>query len=73
LSAHHDQAEHEVIVEIPKGSRNKYEMDHDSGAIWLDRTLFTSITASSRARSPTTATLSTRWCSSSNRRFPAAM
>lgn len=31
----------EVIVEIPKGSRNKYEMDHDSGEIWLDRMLFT--------------------------------
>jgi inorganic pyrophosphatase len=31
----------EVIVEIPKGSRNKYEMDHESGAIWLDRHLFT--------------------------------
>jgi inorganic pyrophosphatase len=31
----------EVIVEIPKGSRNKYEMDHDSGDIWLDRHLFT--------------------------------
>jgi inorganic pyrophosphatase len=36
-------AEHEVVVEIPRGSRNKYEMDHDSGAIWLDRTLFTSM------------------------------
>jgi inorganic pyrophosphatase len=35
--------EHEVIVEIPKGSRNKYEMDHESDAIWLDRTLFTSM------------------------------
>lgn len=31
----------ETVVEIPKGSRNKYEMDHDSGAIWLDRMLFT--------------------------------
>ena len=31
----------EVVVEIPKGSRNKYEIDHDSGAIWLDRMLFT--------------------------------
>ena len=31
----------EVIIEIPRGSRNKYEMDHDSGAIWLDRMLFT--------------------------------
>lgn len=35
--------EHEVIVEIPRGSRNKYEMDHHTGAIWLDRTLFTSM------------------------------
>ncbi len=30
-----------VIIEIPRGSRNKYEMDHESGAIWLDRMLFT--------------------------------
>jgi inorganic pyrophosphatase len=32
-----------VVVEIPKGSRNKYEMDHDSGAVFLDRMLFTSM------------------------------
>ena len=31
----------EVIVEIPRGSRNKYEVNHESGAIWLDRMLFT--------------------------------
>ena len=31
----------EVVVEIPKGTRNKYEAD-ESGAIWLDRLLFTS-------------------------------
>jgi inorganic pyrophosphatase len=31
----------EVVVEIPRGSRNKYEMDHDTGVIWLDRMLFT--------------------------------
>ena len=31
----------EVVVEITKGSRNKYEMDHESGEIWLDRMLFT--------------------------------
>jgi inorganic pyrophosphatase len=31
----------EIVVEIPKGSRNKYEIDQDSGVIWLDRTLFT--------------------------------
>ena len=30
-----------MVVEIPKGSRNKYEMDHDTGHVWLDRTLFT--------------------------------
>jgi inorganic pyrophosphatase len=31
-----------VIVEIPQGSRNKYEMDHATGRIRLDRMLFTS-------------------------------
>jgi len=36
-------AELHVIVEIPKGSRNKYEFDHDTGAIKLDRFLFSSV------------------------------
>jgi inorganic pyrophosphatase len=31
------------LVEIPKGSRNKYEYDHDIGAIKLDRFLFSSM------------------------------
>ncbi|MDQ6658043.1 MAG: inorganic diphosphatase [Actinomycetota bacterium] len=31
----------DVLIEIPKGSRNKYEVDHESGRIRLDRTLFT--------------------------------
>jgi len=31
----------EVVVEIPKGTRNKYEAD-EGGTIWLDRMLFTS-------------------------------
>jgi inorganic pyrophosphatase len=31
----------DMIVEIPAGSRNKYEMDHRVGRIRLDRTLFT--------------------------------
>ena len=31
----------EVVIEIPKGSRNKYEADHDTDDIWLDRMLFT--------------------------------
>ena len=30
-----------MTIEIPKGSRNKYEVDHHSGRIRLDRTLFT--------------------------------
>ncbi|WP_413802152.1 inorganic diphosphatase [Streptomyces iranensis] len=34
--------EFNVVVEIPQGSRNKYEMDHEAGRIRLDRTLFTS-------------------------------
>jgi len=33
--------EFEVIIEIPKGQRNKYEMDHETGRIRLDRMLFT--------------------------------
>ena len=32
----------EVIIEVPQGSRNKYEMDHSAGRIRLDRMLFTS-------------------------------
>ena len=32
-----------VIVEIPKGSRNKYELDHETGRIRLDRMLFSPV------------------------------
>jgi inorganic pyrophosphatase len=32
-----------VIIEIPKGSRNKYEFDHELGGIKLDRFLFSSV------------------------------
>jgi len=32
-----------VIVEIPKGSRNKYEWDHEHDALKLDRFLFSSM------------------------------
>lgn len=32
----------DVTIEIPKGTKNKYEMDHNTGRIRLDRTLFTS-------------------------------
>jgi inorganic pyrophosphatase len=32
----------DVTIEIPAGSRNKYEIDHETGRIRLDRMLFTS-------------------------------
>src|ERR671914_281871 len=32
-----------AVVEIPKGSSNKYEWDEDLGAIKLDRLLFSSL------------------------------
>jgi inorganic pyrophosphatase len=38
-----EASELRVVVEIPKGSRNKYEMDHATGEIFLDRMLFTSM------------------------------
>ncbi len=34
--------EFDVTIEIPKGQRNKYELDHETGRIRLDRLLFTS-------------------------------
>ncbi len=30
-----------AVIEIPRGSKNKYEVDHETNAVWLDRTLFT--------------------------------
>ena len=33
--------EFDVVIEIPKGTRNKYEVDHETGRIRLDRMLFT--------------------------------
>ncbi|HET9128718.1 MAG TPA: inorganic diphosphatase [Propionibacteriaceae bacterium] len=37
-----DSLTFDVTVEIPRGTKNKYEMDHKTGRIRLDRTLFTS-------------------------------
>ena len=34
--------EFDVTIEIPKGNRNKYEVDHETGRIKLDQMLFTS-------------------------------
>ncbi|MCI4674433.1 inorganic diphosphatase [Candidatus Mycolicibacterium alkanivorans] len=33
--------EFDVTIEIPRGQRNKYEVDHDSGRLRLDRYLYT--------------------------------
>ena len=30
----------DAIIEIPRGSRNKYEMDHETGMIRFDRVLY---------------------------------
>ena len=66
-----------MIVEIPKGSRNKYEMDHATGELFLDRMLFTATrtrptTGSSPRPSPKTATRSTHSRSSPSQRFQGA-
>lgn len=33
----------DAIIEIPRGSRNKYEIDHGTGEVRLDRVLFSSV------------------------------
>ncbi|MDE9366900.1 inorganic diphosphatase [Luteipulveratus sp. YIM 133132] len=35
--------EFDVTIEIPRGTRNKYEIDHETGRIRLDRLLFTAM------------------------------
>ena len=35
--------EFDVTIEIPKGQRNKYEIDHETGRLRLDRYLYTSM------------------------------
>jgi len=35
-------AAYDVVIEVPQGSRNKYEIDHETGRVHLDRVLFTS-------------------------------
>ena len=38
-----DSADVTVVVEIPTGTRNKYEFDRTTGHIFLDRMLFTAV------------------------------
>ena len=32
-----------VVIEVPKGSKNKYELDKETGLIKVDRVLFSSM------------------------------
>ena len=32
---------HDAVIEIPRGSRVKYEVDHETGNVFLDRVLYT--------------------------------
>ncbi|GAA4178402.1 inorganic diphosphatase [Gryllotalpicola koreensis] len=35
---------YDAVIEIPRGSRNKYEVDHETGRVYLDRVLYTNFT-----------------------------
>ncbi len=64
-----------AVVEIPKGSKKKYELDKETGLILLDRILHTSthyppITALSPAPTATTWTPWTCWCFAPSRWSP---
>ena len=41
--ANRDEGWIEIVVEIPRGSRNKYEFDHERGIFRLDRVLYSSV------------------------------
>src|SRR5574340_1707388 len=41
--ANRDKGWIEMVVEIPRGSRNKYEFDHERGVLRLDRVLYSSV------------------------------
>ena len=59
-----------AVIEIPAGSKKKYELDKETGLLRLDRILYTIIrptTALSRAPMQTTGIRSTYWCCVRNR------
>ncbi len=43
LTGNRDEGWVEVMIEIPRGSRNKYEYDHERGVYRLDRVLYSSM------------------------------
>ena len=68
-----------AYVEVPRGSRDKYEYDHELEALVLDRRLFAAVsypsdygfTRGHRGHIHPTVTSSTRWSSSPRRPSPA--
>jgi len=65
-----------VIIEIPRGSQNKYEYDHENHTIKLDRHLIVSMGYPAEYGFiprpwAVTATRWTRWCSPNTRHSPA--
>jgi inorganic pyrophosphatase len=43
LDEHTVQRSFPVIIEVPKGSKNKYELDKETGLLRLDRVLFSAV------------------------------
>ena len=73
-----DALEFDVLVEIPKGSRNKYEVDHETAGSastgrCSPRPSTPPTTATSRTPSASTATRSTRWCCCREPTFPGCL
>jgi inorganic pyrophosphatase len=64
-----------VVIEVPKGSKNKYELDKETGLLRLDRVLYSAVHYPAnygfvRAPSATTAIRWTRWCWARSRSTP---
>ena len=56
-----------VVIEVPMGSKNKYELDKETGLLRLDRVLYSAVHYPADygfipAPTATTAIRSTRWC-----------
>ena len=65
----------DVTIEIPKGQRNKYEVDHKTGRLRLDRYLYTPMGYPTdygfiEDTSARTATRWMRWCCCRSRCSP---
>ncbi len=43
LDEHSVQRSFPVVIEVPKGSKNKYELDKETGLLRLDRVLFSAV------------------------------